>query len=113
GRRPRADILRALAAPSLAQPRAAHDAVSLVIATDLLSEGVNLQGAGVVVHLDIPWTPAGLEQRVGRAARLGSARTRVHVYGIAPPRSAERVLALSRRLAEKESQGRSARAPAT
>ena len=39
-------------------------------------EGHNLQAASVLTHLDLPWVPTGLEQRVGRAARPG-ARTQL------------------------------------
>lgn len=59
--------------------------ISLLLATDLLSEGVNLQDASVVVHLDLPWTAATLEQRVGRVARMGSRHREVVVYSIEPP----------------------------
>lgn len=101
GARPREDVLRALGPETVSRPLSAVDDISLVIATDVLSEGVNLQGASVVVHLDVPWTPAGLEQRVGRAARLGSEHACVHVHGIAAPSGAERLLRLERRLARK------------
>ncbi|HET7456442.1 MAG TPA: DEAD/DEAH box helicase [Gemmatimonadaceae bacterium] len=77
------------------------DRVDLLLTTDLLSEGVNLQDASVVVHLDLPWTPARLEQRVGRAARLGALRSRVHVYAVAPPATAECVLRVESRLRTK------------
>jgi hypothetical protein len=80
-------------------PRASHfaptgpaEAIDLLITTDLLSEGVNLQDAEVVVHLDIPWTLARMEQRVGRAARMGSRHAIVHVHLLRPPRSAAAVL---------------------
>jgi hypothetical protein len=43
-------------------------------------EGHNLQNASVLVHLDLPWLPTGLEQRVGRAARPGAARGWVQTY---------------------------------
>jgi superfamily II DNA or RNA helicase len=98
GARPRADVIAALGTSA---ERSARDEISLVITTDLLSEGVNLQGASVIVHLDIPWTPAGLDQRVGRAARMGSSRPLVHVHGIAVPATAERLLKLDRRLHRK------------
>ena len=81
-------------------PRPA-DRIELLLTTDLLSEGVSLADASVVVHLDLPWTPARLEQRVGRAARLGAPHERVAVYAFAPPASAEAVLAIERRLREK------------
>jgi superfamily II DNA or RNA helicase len=66
--------------------------IDFLLATDLLSEGVNLQDAEVVIHLDIPWTAARMEQRVGRAARMGSLHPRVHVYALDPPASAAAVL---------------------
>ncbi|MDQ6887432.1 MAG: DEAD/DEAH box helicase [Gemmatimonadota bacterium] len=80
-------------------PRA--ESIDLLLATDLLSEGVNLQDASVVVHLDLPWTPARLEQRVGRARRMGSEHPRVAVYALAPPASVELLLGVERRLREK------------
>jgi hypothetical protein len=79
----------------------AAERIDLLLTTDLLSEGVNLQEASVVVHLDMPWTPARLAQRVGRVARLGSSHHRVHVYAIAPPVSAETLLGVERRLRAK------------
>ena len=79
-----------LAADAPAPPAA--ERIDLLLATDLLSEGVNLQDAGVVVHLDIPWTAARMEQRVGRVARMGSIRQRVHVYTLRPPASAAALL---------------------
>ncbi|MGA2015152.1 MAG: DEAD/DEAH box helicase [Solirubrobacteraceae bacterium] len=44
------------------------------------AEGHNLQNASCIVHLDLPWLPSGLEQRVGRAARPGAARAWVQTY---------------------------------
>ena len=80
-------------------PRA--ERIDLLLATDLLSEGMNLQDACVVVHLDLPWTPARLEQRVGRVARLGAPHAEVTVYAVAPPARAESLLGVERRLRRK------------
>ena len=77
------------------------EAVTLLLTTDLLSEGVNLQDAGVVVHLDLPWTPARMEQRLGRVARMGSRHERVFSYVIRPPASTETLIHLERVLHEK------------
>lgn len=81
--------------------------IDLLLTTDLLSEGVDLRGANVIVHLDLPWNPARLEQRVGRARRLGSPHEAIHVYTFVPPVAAERMLAVRQRL---ESKVRAARA---
>jgi superfamily II DNA or RNA helicase len=75
--------------------------IDLLITTDLLSEGLNLQEASVIVHLDLPWNPARLDQRVGRALRLGSRHPTVTVYTFVPPASAERLMRIERRLRDK------------
>jgi len=75
--------------------------IHLLLTTDLLSEGVNLQDASVVIHLDIPWTVARMEQRVGRAARIGSRHARVHVHLLRPPASAAATLEADEILSRK------------
>ena len=73
------------------QPRRA-EAIEVLITTDLLSEGLNLQAASVVIHLDLPWTAARLTQRIGRVWRMSSPHATVHEYAMAPPAPAERLL---------------------
>lgn len=52
----------------------------VLVATDCLSEGVNLQGCTRMILADLPYSPVKLEQRVGRIARPGSAVSRVTIY---------------------------------
>ena len=104
-------------------PRALHakspsraEQIDLLLTTDLLSEGVNLQDAGVVIHLDVPWTAARMVQRVGRVARMGSPHARVYVYLLRLPASAAAVLDSERLVqrkwsAAKRTIGSSATAP--
>ncbi|HEY5218647.1 MAG TPA: DEAD/DEAH box helicase [Gemmatimonadaceae bacterium] len=75
--------------------------VTMLITTDLLSEGVNLQQAAVVVHADLPWSPARCEQRVGRVRRLASLHPEVFVYALRPPAPADRMLSMEQRLRAK------------
>ena len=77
-----------------------RERVTLLITTDLLSEGMNLQDAGVVVHLDLPWNPARLSQRVGRLRRPGGC-VRIHSYLMAPPARSELLLDVEQRLRRK------------
>jgi hypothetical protein len=51
------------------------------LSTDAGGVGLNLQAASLVVNLDLPWNPAVLEQRIGRAHRHGQARS-VHVINL-------------------------------
>jgi superfamily II DNA or RNA helicase len=101
GRISRREILAqfAPAADSVSSLRA--EQISLLITTDVLSEGLDLQRASVIVHLDLPWNPARLEQRVGRVRRLGSSHEVVYVYAMTPPASSERVLHVEARLRAK------------
>jgi hypothetical protein len=77
------------------------EAIEVLIATDLLSEGLNLQDASVIIHLDLPWTTARLTQRLGRIWRIGSQHARVHEYAIAPPAAADRLLGIVQLLTRK------------
>lgn len=58
--------------------------LDVLVCTDLASEGLNLQRAGVVVHYDIPWNPVKLDQRNGRAHRIGQRRAEVRAIYFLP-----------------------------
>jgi len=65
--------------------RGTHQGVQLLITTDVLSEGLSLAGVATIVHLDLPWTAARLDQRVGRAARIGAPVRTVRVVTLLAP----------------------------
>ena len=58
--------------------------IDVVVSTDLAAEGLNLQRAGVVVHYDLPWNPVKLDQRNGRAHRIGQRRASVRAVYFVP-----------------------------
>jgi len=98
----RHEILRAFApAAQGAPPPSSALETDLLIATDLLSEGLNLQDAERVVHYDVPWSPARLAQRVGRVDRLGSPHAGISTVTFLPPEPLASALALEERLAAK------------
>ncbi|MDQ6803108.1 MAG: DEAD/DEAH box helicase [Acidobacteriota bacterium] len=66
--------------------------IDTLICTDLASEGLNLQRAGVVVHYDIPWNPVKLDQRNGRAWRIGQRRDRVQAIYFIPDSRRTRII---------------------
>lgn len=63
--------------------------IKIVFCSDAASEGLNLQAARVLINVDVPWTPARLEQRIGRIARLGQVADEVDVYNVWYPYSIE------------------------
>jgi superfamily II DNA or RNA helicase len=87
--------------PGTGAPGRPSRRVRMLITTDLLSEGVNLQEANVIVHADLPWSPARCEQRVGRVRRLASRHEEVFVYALRPPALADNLLRLQQRLRDK------------
>jgi superfamily II DNA or RNA helicase len=70
--------------------------VQVFLSTDAGGVGLNLQSASVLVNLDVPWTPAVLEQRNARVHRLGQTRTVQIITMVTPDSYEERVLSLVR-----------------
>ncbi|HEX6589415.1 MAG TPA: DEAD/DEAH box helicase [Longimicrobiales bacterium] len=99
----RADVVRRFAPRANGAPPArAHEQVDVLIATDVLSEGFNLQDASAVVSYDLPWNPIRLVQRIGRIDRLGSTHSRIGSYHFLPG-DLDRYLGLLDRIAAKTS----------
>jgi hypothetical protein len=73
----------------------------VLITTDVSAEGIDLQRAARVVHYDLPWTAVRLDQRDGRALRLGSRHASVEVIRFDMPREIERRLGQLGTLARK------------
>jgi SNF2 family DNA or RNA helicase len=72
---------------------------NVIVTTDCASEGLNLQRAGIVIHYDIPWNPVKLDQRNGRAHRIGQTRERVKaIYFIPEDRGIMDVIARKNRI---------------
>lgn len=61
-----------------------RDDYQVVIATDVLAEGVNLHRAYTIINYDTPWNATRLMQRIGRVNRIGSKADRVYVYNFMP-----------------------------
>ena len=66
--------------------RAFHpkDRYRILVATEVLSEGVNLHRSNIVINYDIPWNPTRLIQRVGRVNRVDTAFDTIHTYNFFP-----------------------------
>ncbi len=61
-----------------------EDEIDLLISTDVMSEGLNLQDSNVIVNYDIHWNPLKLIQRIGRVDRLGSKHDKVYAFNFLP-----------------------------
>jgi len=77
------------------------DDFDIIITTDVLAEGVNLQQAGQMVNFDLPWNPMRLVQRHGRIDRIGSPHSRVGIGCFFPAANLEKFLHLEETLQRK------------
>lgn len=73
----------------------------VLITTDVLAEGVNLQQAGRMVNFDLPWNPMRLVQRHGRIDRIGSPHKNVVIGCFFPAKNLDTLLKLEETLQRK------------
>ena len=82
----------------------ANDLYDLMLATDVLAEGVNLQQCRNIINFDLPWNPMRLVQRHGRVDRIGSPHKAVYLRTFFPDRGLDRLLGLEGRIRRKLAQ---------
>lgn len=70
----------------------------VLIATDVLSEGQNLQDAHVIVNYDLPWAIIRLIQRAGRVDRIDQSSEQIYCYSFFPADKVENIIRLRARL---------------
>ncbi|HBE47532.1 MAG TPA: helicase, partial [Cyanobacteria bacterium UBA11369] len=80
------------------QPNLQGQEIDILICTDVLSEGQNLQDAGVLVNYDLHWNPVRMIQRAGRIDRLGTNYEELFIYNCFPEEGLEALLGLVKRL---------------
>ncbi len=75
--------------------------IDVLVSTDVLSEGQNLQDCGQLVNYDLHWNPTRMVQRAGRIDRIGSAFETLWITNVFPEAGLERLLGLVERLNRK------------
>jgi superfamily II DNA or RNA helicase len=76
----------------------AGDEIRVLVATDVLSEGQNLQDSSIVVNYDLPWAIIRLIQRAGRVDRIGQTAEEITCYSFLPSDGVERIIRLRNRV---------------
>lgn len=84
-----------------APPGRNGDLYDILITTDVLAEGVNLQQCRNIVNVDVPWNPMRMVQRHGRIDRIGSLHPRVFLRTIFPAERLDQLLNLEQRILAK------------
>ncbi len=85
------------------------DEIDVMISTDVLSEGQNLQDCGIIINYDLHWNPTRMVQRAGRIDRIGSTHEQIVIYNMFPDAGLEELLgiveSLSRKIANIDATG--------
>ena len=80
---------------------APENELRVLVATDVLSEGQNLQDAHVIVNYDLPWAIIRLIQRAGRVDRIGQEAELIYCYSFFPAEGVENIIRLRKRLNDR------------
>jgi len=75
--------------------------IRVLITTDVLSEGQNLQDSHIIVNYDLPWAIIRLIQRAGRVDRIGQTFDKILCYSFLPQDGIERIIRLRGRLTQR------------
>lgn len=72
--------------------------INVMIATDVLSEGQNLQDCSIIVNFDLPWAIIRLIQRAGRVDRIGQKADTVYCHSFLPAEGIDKIIKLRERV---------------
>jgi hypothetical protein len=79
----------------------AEGELRVLVATDVLSEGQNLQDCATIVNFDLPWAIIRLIQRAGRVDRIGQQADTINCYSFLPADGVERIIRLRARVRDR------------
>ncbi|MBV9125957.1 MAG: SWF/SNF helicase family protein, partial [Planctomycetes bacterium] len=97
----RGHIIAQFAPVASGKNNSAGDEIDILISTDVLSEGQNLQDCGLLINYDLSWNPIRLVQRNGRIDRIGSPHAEIAIYNLFPEAELEELLHLIERLTHR------------
>jgi superfamily II DNA or RNA helicase len=97
----RGHIIAQFAPQAHGVPSVSPGKIDILISTDVLSEGQNLQDCGVLINYDLTWNPIRLVQRNGRIDRIGSPHAEIGIYNLVPEDELKALLHLVERLASR------------
>lgn len=99
--REKSDMIKRFDPVNNAVEIAPEEQIDILVSTDVLSEGVNLQAGRTVINYDFHWNPVRLIQRVGRIDRIGSEHDVVDVINFLPTTKVDSALRLKERVSNK------------
>ena len=83
------------------QKRKPGNEIRVLLSTDVLSEGQNLQDSAIVINYDLPWAIIRLSQRAGRVDRIGQQAEEIRCYSFMPAQGVEQIIRLRSRVRQR------------
>lgn len=74
---------------------------NILVATDVLAEGINLHRSNVIINYDLPWNPTKIMQRIGRINRVGTKFDKIYVFNFFPTSKTDEHLSLKDNILNK------------
>ena len=81
--------------------RKPENEIRVLLSTDVLSEGQNLQDSAIVINYDLPWAIIRLSQRAGRVDRIGQQAEEIRCYTFMPAQGVEEIIRLRSRVRQR------------
>lgn len=78
-----------------------EEEIKILITTEVLSEGLNLQDGQIIINYELHWNPVRIIQRIGRIDRIGSEHDEIYVYNFFPETEAEKVIKVETRVSDR------------
>jgi len=75
-----------------------EEEIRILVSTEVLSEGVNLQDGQVVINYDLHWNPVRIIQRIGRIDRIGSPHSEIFLYNFFPETKADKEINITEKI---------------
>jgi ERCC4-related helicase len=75
--------------------------IDILISTEILSEGLNLQDGQVVVNYELHWNPVRIIQRIGRIDRIGSEHDKIWVYNFFPQEETDKEIGIKEKVLKR------------
>jgi len=75
--------------------------INILVTTEILSEGLNLQDGQVVINYELHWNPVRIIQRVGRIDRIGSEHEKIFVYNFFPQEEFEQEIGVEEKVKKR------------
>lgn len=95
------NLVRACFDPNYENPRGLREDIDILVTTDVLAEGINLNKSNVVINYDIPWNPIKVIQRVGRINRINTKFEKLYIYNLFPSEESEKITDMTETIINK------------